>query len=782
MSDNNHPEEVIEVLIVEDSPTQAAQLSFLLEKRGYRVTATTNGRQALAAMTQRLPSLVISDVVMPEMDGYALCRAIKQDPRLNGVPVVLLTSLSDPADVVKGMEAGADSFIFKPYEHRTLLARIDSLLANRHLHGQDSSQMGVEIYFAGRKFFITSNRLQILNLLLSTYEAAVQRNQELSRVQDELRLLNETLETAVAERTQDLAQEIEERKRVEHKLQDKLTRLQLLRQITRAVGRRMELQHIFQVVLDSLEQQLPADFCAVALLEAGQPEVQLRSVGARSQGIALRAGLLEHTRLPASDAALVRCLAGELVHEPDLAALDLPLAHRLAGVGLGSAVLAPLQSDDAMFGIVLVARREGGGFNSADCEFLGQLSEHVALAVGQAQLHEALQQAYDELRQTQQIVLQQERLRALGEMASGVAHDINNALSPAALYTESLLEKERGLSEGARQQLQTIQRAIEDVAQTVARLREFYRPRDSAEPNAPIDVNPLIGHVLDLTRARWRDMSQQAGIHIEAETALEPQLPRIGAAEGEVREALTNLVFNAVDAMPQGGRLLLRTRRLAAGGQHMVAIEVSDTGVGMNEEARRRCLEPFFTTKGDRGTGLGLAMVYGTLQRHGGRIEIDSRPGDGTTVRLLFPPAAAAPLATPWGTADDATAPSLRLLLVDDDPVLVRSLTELLRSEGHQVNSAPGGRQGVDAFRGALAHGLSFDVVITDLGMPGLDGRQVAQAVKALSPATPVVMLTGWGRRMSEDGERPPHVDHLLSKPPRLADLRAVLARCTPSR
>lgn len=774
----NHDHDSIEILIAEDSPTQAEQLCFLLEARGYRFTVATNGRQALARMAERPPSLVLSDVVMPEMDGYALCKAIKHDERFSRIPVVLLTSLSDPADVVKGLEAGADSFIFKPYERRYLVARIDSLLANRHLNGSEGTQMGVEVFFAGRKFFITSNRLQILNLLLSTYEAAVQRNQELSRVQDELRLLNGTLETAVDERTRDLAQEIEERKRVERKLQDKLARLQLLRQVTRAVGKRMDLQHIFQVVADSIEEQLPADFCAVALYEPAQQELLVRSVGARSHGIAQRAGLNERSRVPVGDAGLQRCLDGELVHEPDLGALELPFAQRLAAVDLASAVLAPLRSDDAMYGLVVVARHAGGGFSSADCEFLGQLSEHAALAVGQAQLHGALQQAYDDLRQTQQIVLQQERLRALGEMASGIAHDINNALSPVTLYTESLLERESGLSDNARQQLQTIQRAVEDVAETVSRLREFYRPRDASTPNAPVDVNPLIGHVLDLTRARWRDMPQQAGIEIEVGTDLQDGLPPIAAPEGEVREALTNLVFNAVDAMPAGGRLLLSTGRQAANGQEMVAIEVTDSGLGMDEQTRRRCLEPFFTTKGDRGTGLGLAMVYGTLQRHGGRIEIDSEAGAGTTVRLLFPPSENAPKETNWGALDEDASPLLRLLVVDDDPVLRRSLSELLRGEGHQVTTVPGGRQGVNEFAAAMAGAMPFDVVLTDLGMPGLDGRQVAQAVKTMSPATPVVMLTGWGRRMTEDGERPPHVDHLLSKPPRLAELRSVLSRC----
>jgi DNA-binding response OmpR family regulator/signal transduction histidine kinase len=771
----------IEILVAEDSRTQAEQLKLILERRGYRLTVLRNGREALAQMAQRPPALVLSDVVMPEMDGYALCQAIKHDARLNDIPVVLLTSLTDPADMVRGLEAGADSFIFKPYDERYLLARIDSLLANRPLRGGDSTQVGVEIFFAGRKFFITSTRLQILNLLLSTYEAAVQRNQELSRVQDELTHLNEHLEFAVRERTRELAAEIEERKRVELRLQEKLVRLQLLRQITRAIGNRLDLGNIFQVVSDSIEEQLPVDFCAVALHDEDARQTTICRVGSRSQAVARRLGLLEQSRLPAGDAGVTRCLGGELVHEPDLAALDLLLARRLAGCGLRSAVLAPLQVDDMVLGVVIAARSAAHSFSSPDCEFLGQLSEHVALAANQARLHGALKRAYDELNQTQQIVLQQERLRALGQMASGIAHDINNAISPVALYTESLLETEPGLSPRARGQLQTIQRAIDDVAETLARMREFYRPRDAEVERGQVDLNTLARQALDLTRARWRDMAQQAGVMIEVATELEDDLPPITASESEIREALTNLVFNAVDAMPVGGLLTLRTRQVHdAGSRATVQLDVSDSGIGMDAETRRRCLEPFFTTKGDRGTGLGLAMVYGTVQRHGADLEIDSAPGRGTTVRLLFRQASAqAAEDSGWGLLEPSGGMlSMNLLLVDDDPVLVRSLTDILESEGHRVTAAAGGQQGIDTFTAAVARGEPPDAVITDLGMPNVDGRQVAQAVKAFAPGTPVVMLTGWGRRMSEDGERPPHVDHLMSKPPRLTELRAVLARC----
>ena len=292
--------------------------------------------------------------------------------------------------------------------------------------------------------------------------------------------------------------------------------------------------------------------------------------------------------------------------------------------------------ESQVFGVLITARRAPNAFSSGECEFLRQASEHTALASHQAQLYGALQRAYDDLRSSQQQVMQQERLRALGQMASGIAHDINNAISPVTLYTEALLEHEPNLSERARSQLEIIQRAVDDVAQTVARMGEFYRSREPQVSLLPVDLNRLVGQVIALTRARWSDMAQQRGAAIEVRTELAPDLPLIAAAESQIRDALVNLVFNAVDAMPDGGPLTLRTGLSAGSHSQIVLLEVEDRGVGMDDDTRRRCLEPFFTTKGTRGTGLGLAMVYGVAQRHGANLEIESEPGKGTLVRMNF--------------------------------------------------------------------------------------------------------------------------------------------------
>jgi CheY-like chemotaxis protein len=196
----------------------------------------------------------------------------------------------------------------------------------------------------------------------------------------------------------------------------------------------------------------------------------------------------------------------------------------------------------------------------------------------------------------------------------------------------------------------------------------------------------------------------------------------------------------------------------------------------MDEATRRRCLEPFFTTKGERGTGMGLAMVYGMVQRHGAELEIDSAPGQGTTIRIIFPAAPRSGDETGRQLALGLPVRPLRILIVDDDPLIIESLRETLRGDGHRVTAAEGGQPGIDAFENARARGEPFELVITDLGMPYVDGRRVAAAIKASSPDTPVVLLTGWGQRLTAENQVPPHVDRVLNKPPRLRDLRAALA------
>jgi signal transduction histidine kinase len=263
----------------------------------------------------------------------------------------------------------------------------------------------------------------------------------------------------------------------EQKLHSQLGRLGLLQNITRAIGDRQDMNSIFDVVLGSLEDNL-VDFACLLAYDRAAGTLSVGRLGAASRQRAQQVGLTEGLELSGDQNGLSRCIGGHLVYEPDVAAIPFAFARQMASAGQRSVVLAPLMFESEVHGVLVCARVAPEAFSSGECEFLKQLAEHVALASRQATLHGALQQAYDDLRQSQLTILQQERLRALGQMASGIAHDINNAISPVALYTESLLEHEPGLSDRARKYLTTIQQAVEDVARTVSRMREFYRERD----------------------------------------------------------------------------------------------------------------------------------------------------------------------------------------------------------------------------------------------------------------------------------------------------------------
>ncbi len=393
-----------------------------------------------------------------------------------------------------------------------------------------------------------------------------------------------------------------------------------------------------------------------------------------------------------------------------------------------------------------------------------------------------LQKAYDELHATQEKLLQQERLRAFGELASGVAHDINNAICPVLIYTKVLLKTDDSLSPKAREYLEIIQQAARTVGDTVSRLRRFYKNEPDPSGFKPIHLAAVLQEVAAFTRARWFDMAQERGCVIDLHMEVEPDLPVLSAIEGELSEAIINLIFNAVDAMPDGGTLKLRakTTHPAPTAPPRICVEVADTGVGMDEDARRRCLEPFYTTKGERGTGLGLSIVSGIVQRHDAEIAVESTPGAGTTVRITFP-VSVAPAAPETTTTHCRDVPAMKILVADDEPMILHAMRVALEGEGHRTQCAIGGQAAIAAFREALEAGEPFDVVFTDLGMPHVDGREVASAVKLAAPTTPVILLTGWGQRMQADGEIPRGVDHILAKPVSPQELNTVLALCRES-
>lgn len=384
----------------------------------------------------------------------------------------------------------------------------------------------------------------------------------------------------------------------------------------------------------------------------------------------------------------------------------------------------------------------------------------------------ALTEALESLQKTKEAIVQRERMHALGKMASGIVHDFNNLLAPILGFTELLLSIPELLndSEKVALYLQKIRTAASDGATVVARLREFYRSRNDAEPPSEFRVQTAVEEVLELTRHRWRNEAQGSGVAIEVVSELEETPPVVGSAS-EIRQVLTNLVLNGLDAMPKGGTLRLRTYPMG----NWVCIQIADTGTGMSEEVRRRCFEPFFTTKGKAGTGLGLAIVFGIVERHHGRVDLRSEEGKGTTFTLWLP-AGSAPAgaggAPSVPEADGDNGRPMRVLVVDDEDLLLEVVSQQLLNMGHRVDCFTDPKAALEHF-----YKNPCDLVITDRAMPGMTGDQLACRIREFKPDTPVVLLTGFGNFIKQSGETPENIDEVLSKPLSQQTLRTVVAR-----
>jgi signal transduction histidine kinase len=380
-----------------------------------------------------------------------------------------------------------------------------------------------------------------------------------------------------------------------------------------------------------------------------------------------------------------------------------------------------------------------------------------------------LEKALSELKATQQQVIQQERLSAIGQMASGIAHDFNNTLTPILGFTELLLESDTLLDDKveARRCLEMLRTSTKDAANVVSRLREFYRPADTEEEFPVVDLAKIVQQAVALTEPKWRSQTQAQGVTVEVTVEIRAS-PFVAGEESALREVLTNLIFNAVDAMPEGGSIALET---AIDGTEAV-LYVRDNGAGMSETVRQRCLEPFFSTKGASGTGLGLSMVHGIIERHRGKLEIESAVGQGTNFIIRLPIAQNSTASVLDVATEERSKSSLRILIVDDEPNILEVVSAYLRCDGHMVSTAASGREALEKFRRNR-----FDLVVLDRVMPEMSGDQTARFIKQLNQDIPVIMLTGFGALIEVTGSQPQAVDVVLSKPVTIDALRSTIGR-----
>ncbi len=544
-----------------------------------------------------------------------------------------------------------------------------------------------------------------------------------------------------------------------HENQRKVDELSVLHELSRAVTGQLDVARLVEAIHRQVGRVLEARNMVVFLFDETRREfeVALRMLGGEPDPNPVRRYPLGHglmTRVFERRQAIRTTDYAEACAREGLEPVKTSLGFRhWLGV--------PLIAGDTALG-VLAVRDAVQAFTEADERLLVNIAGLAALAIRSARLYEDRTRAHDELAAAQDQLVRSEKLRALGEMAAGVAHDFNNILAAIMGRAQLLLAQLEDPAQ--RRQLQIIETAAMDGARTVRRIQEFTRMR-RARAFESVDLNQVVEEVVEVTRSRWRDEALAKGVSYEVRVEPTP-LPPVAADPSELREVLMNLVFNALDAMPAGGRVTFSTA--ADGGR--VSCVVTDTGVGMTDEVRQRVFDPFFTTKAEKGTGLGLSIAYGIITRHGGSIDVATAPGQGSAFTIRLPVAGAPPGVPPVDAAPGAPR-GAKILLIDDEPHVRDVLADLLASQGHAVLACADGRSGLERLRAE-----PFDLVFTDLGMPGVSGWEVARLARLARPGIPIVLVTGWGDQIDRAEARGRGIDFVVAKPFEANAVKAALA------
>ncbi|MFV9505100.1 MAG: GAF domain-containing protein [Oscillochloridaceae bacterium umkhey_bin13] len=425
-------------------------------------------------------------------------------------------------------------------------------------------------------------------------------------------------------------------------------------------------------------------------------------------------------------------------------------------------LIVPIKGESGLLGIIAIESERTGAFSQDDRYLLEAIASQTGLALEHLRRER-------ELRRSEERLAQSERLRILGELTSGIAHDFNNLLASILGHTQLLLDEP--LDGQLHEELRLIERAALDGAASVRRLQSFAQTSRTL-PDELVDLNQIVIESLAITRPRWRDSSQQRGVAMSV-IHTPGTIPAFAGDGPALRDLVTNLVLNALDAMPQGGALRLRTQLLNPQSSPLarptVLLEVSDTGIGMAPEVIERIFDPFFTTKGAAGTGMGLTMVYGVVQRHQGQIRVSSEAGAGATFSIYLPIRQITTSRQTIVAPLTETGPR-RILIVEDEEAVRRVLARMIMRLGHWVTEAKTGEEAIEIL--AREH---FDLLCTDLGMPGISGWEVITQARLVDQHLRTVLITGWGDQILPEEAYQRGVDAVVAKPFDAARIRQTI-------
>jgi PAS domain S-box-containing protein len=741
------------VLVVDDELGPRESLRMILKPR-YEIAVADSGEAALKTLSTFRPDLIFMDIKMPQMDGIELLRRIKgTDP---SIEVVMITAYASLETVKNALTHGAFEYLIKPFSRQDLEETARRALARRQ------TEMG------------TRNQLAALvNQMRSLATRARSREMETRSEQGDQSL--------------------------------RVTQLSILREISRSLLGQLDFRQLTAAITAQLKDALGYEEATVRL-GTTPPESQSGETRVvcpiREDGnvlgyltVANRAGtrpidprereLLEmlsdylavaiHNSRLYGEVAETKQYLEQLISSAGDAIVSVdgegnirgwnPAAERIFGQAAAQMVGQPfaglVPAEQYRIARAALSRENpvrvfDGATKRADGRPLNlavTLSYLPGRDGGPAGML-AIVRDMTTQREIEAQMHQSERLTALGQMAGGIAHDFNNLLQAILGYAQ-LMARSPGNADVVRRGIDVIEKAANGGAETVRRIQKFARLRPD-EPFVTMDLNQVVRDSLAITRPRWEEKKVKGGVPLQLELELGP-VPVVMGRPAELNEVITNLVLNAIDAMPKGGTLRIRTR---LGDHRHAVITVADTGMGMSDEVRKKVFDPFFTTKGEEGTGLGLSVSHSIVERHGGDLKVDSRPGEGTTFTITLPIGM-----NPSGETTQGGEPGNerkgRILLVDNDPQVLSILGEMLKDAGHHVLPVPSGPEALRVFVPD-----AFDLVITNVGMPGMSGWDVAEQLRARDPYVPVIFITGWGLQEEDQARcRRLGISALLFKP-----------------
>jgi PAS domain S-box-containing protein len=774
------PTQAARILVVEDNADTAALLRDLLEGEGYEVETAVTGEAAFEALAAAPDiDLMVLDLMLPGMSGYEVIERLRAQADLSDLPILVLSALGSASARVRGLREGADDYMTKPFLPEEIVARARTLVTRRLL-ARRTGELEALSRIAQAALTAPSPELllfRLVEIVVEVFNADVAVIYMLDEARAELRPraavgLPPGVEPApIPMGVGAVATAIATREPV------------LISDGAAGAGEPLTRREAFRSLM------------VAPLVVAGSPigvlEVACRTrrLGGRADRllriVADRAAVaIEHARLENEARELAdvvrRIGEGVVVADGDdrivfanrafhemIGAGDSLVGVRwtdfLAGAQDVAALTAQMRAPSFQGEVLLLTR---AGDPRPVLATLSAAERHDGGGIQRIGVFRDISREH-ELRFR---VIREQKFRTLGSLAAGVAHNINNRLTPVLGWTEMLQERlsadEAIAGDELKHALNVIHQGASDSVETVRRLQEYSRPARVKGPEA-VQLRDVLEQLLALTRPQWDNEAARRGIRYEIDLRADPA-PAVLAVASEVREALLNILENALTAMPQGGRLTLHVR----GEDERAIVSISDTGKGMNPEVQRLAFEPFFTTRStEGGTGLGLSLAQEIVQRYRGTIGLRSAEGVGTTFTLSFPSITAEAARTP---AFLPTLEPLRILAVEDEPEVLDVLRAMLSAAGHTVFTAASGREALELFEHE-----TVDLVLTDLGMPGMTGLALAEQLKQRR-AIPILLLTGWADEL--DAATAPSVDLVVAKPFTRERLFEALARTLPDR